>query len=64
MEAKDIYSVCEEKKICEILALRSFKQLVETFKEYLKISGVDILETIESKIAGKLKKALIAIGKS
>jgi hypothetical protein len=42
--------------------MRSFEQLNETFKEYLKIYGVDILETIESETSGKFKKALIAIG--
>jgi hypothetical protein len=51
----------DESEFVRILCSRSFLQLKETFKEYEKISGITIIETINSEMSGDLKRACLAV---
>ena len=46
-----------------ILSLRSFEQLSATFVEYQKISGYDIVKSIEHEMSGDLKMGMIVIAR-
>jgi len=51
----------DETEFVRILCSRSFSQLKETFKEYEKLSGTTIIETINSEMSGDLKRACLAV---
>ena len=51
----------DESEFVRILCSRSFPQLKETFKQYEKISGITMIETINSEMSGDLKRACLAV---
>ncbi|KAJ8285879.1 hypothetical protein GJAV_G00032010 [Gymnothorax javanicus] len=66
-DAKDMFEAGEacwgtdEAKFLSVLCVRSRKHLLRVFKEYKKISGRDIEESIKREMSGNLEDAFLAI---